>query len=261
MTVDVEKALKPLRNLRKILKDFPAHPTPEQVHDLRTRARRLEATVHALSPDPDRDVRRLLKAIKPLRKAAGKVRDVDVFIAHLYSLTNDPAGEGLVRLTEHLAGLREKHARRLNQVMDRRQKVARRRIQQYVRRLEQAEMPYGSVSPAAAQVLAAELVHWPKLHANNLHEFRIRAKELRYMLQMIQGANPAGLDGLAEVKDAAGEWHDWLELRTLAKRILDAEADGQILRQISAITRDKLRNALTVANRLRKLKLEIPQTA
>ncbi len=75
----VETAVKPLRKLYKELKDFPADPSAEQVHELRTQARRLEAVVHTFSSDSDGEGQRLLKLMKPVRKAAGKVRDVDVF--------------------------------------------------------------------------------------------------------------------------------------------------------------------------------------
>ncbi len=106
-------------------------------------------------------------------------------------------------------------------------------------------------SPAAAQMLAAELDNWPKLHAGNLHEFRIRAKELRYMLQLLPEVEAQRIEALGEVKDLAGEWHDWLELRELAKEILDLAADQETLRQIGAVTREKLRAGLAAANRLR----------
>jgi CHAD domain-containing protein len=110
-------------------------------------------------------------------------------------------------------------------------------------------------------MLAAQLDHWPKVQASNLHEFRIRAKELRYMLQLAPDVDQQRIDVLSEVKDAAGEWHDWLELHNLAKEVLDPEADRQILQQIAATKRDKLRAGLDAANRVRKLSLEVPRAA
>jgi CHAD domain-containing protein len=250
MNVDVQIAIRPLRKLYKELKDFPAEPSPEQVHELRTQARRLEAVVHTFSSDSEGEGQRLVKLMKPLRKAAGKVRDVDVFIAKLHQIEmkGDEAGEGLVRLIEHVASRREKHLGRLHRAIARRGKQIRRSMRHYGRWLESGE---GVTSPAAAQTLAAELDNWPKLQAGNLHEFRIRAKELRYMLQLLPDVDRQRIEALGEVKDLTGEWHDWLELRELAEEILDPAADHQTLKQIGAMTREKLRAGLAAANRLR----------
>jgi CHAD domain-containing protein len=261
MSVDYEKATNSVRKLRKLLNDFPARPSPEEVHKLRTRSRKLEAIVHALSPAHDPDAKRLLKQIKPLRKAAGKVRDMDVLTANLFSLSAQPAGEALVRFTEHLAELRRKHADQLHRVVKRNRKQARRCLKGYTTFLEQAEAEATVISPAAAQILAAQLEHWPKLHAENLHEFRIHAKELHYMLQLNPLTDEERIQALGETKDAAGAWHDWLELGNMAEEILDPEADRAILDQIHAIIRNKLRAGLTAANRLRKLSIEIPKAA
>jgi CHAD domain-containing protein len=258
MNVDVQNAIKPLRKLHELLKDFPVHPTPEEIHELRTRERRLEAIVHTFSSESDRDALRLLKLIKPVRKAAGRVRDMDVFAVRLHEIQIDPGTRGLVRLTEHVARVRDKQVARLHQAIARRGKRARRCIRQYLRTLEARG---GHISMATQQVLAAELDNWPRLHAGNLHQFRIRAKELRYMLQLVPGIDRRRMDALDQAKNVAGDWHDWLELHNLAKEILDPGSDRQILQQISAMKRDKLRAGLNAVNRLRKLSVDIPRAA
>ena len=258
MNVDVQAAIRPIRKLHKKLKDFPAHPAPEDVHKLRTKTRRLEAVVHAFSSDSDRKAQRLLKLTEPVRKALGKVRDMDVFIAKVHRIGDDSTREGLVRLVEHIATRREKHLGRLRRIIEQHRKEIRRALGQYARSLESGN---GVVSPAAAQILRAELDHWPEIDAANLHEFRIRVKELRYMLQLSADTDRGLLDALGEVKDLAGEWHDWVELHELAKAVLNPAEDRQILRELAAITRDKLRASLTAANRLRKSALDIKQAA
>jgi CHAD domain-containing protein len=257
MNVDVQAAIKPLRKLHKDLKDFPAHPTPDEVHELRTHTRRLEAIVHTFSSESDHDAQRLLRLTKPVRKAAGKVRDMDVFIAKIHQIRDDSASEGLVRLTEHIAIRREKSLSRLHQVIAHGYKEVRRAIEEYTRSLESES---AMMSPAP-QILGAELDNWPKLHAGNLHEFRIRAKELRYMLQLMADVDQQRMDLLGEAKDLAGEWHDWLELGALAKEVLDPPEDRVILKQIAAITRDKLRAGLTAANRLRSPRRSLSKAA
>src|SRR5579859_2774337 len=70
MAIELERMEKPLRKLRKILKEWPSDPPPEMVHKLRTQTRRTEAIVSSFMLDQEPEVRRLLKAMKPVRKAA-----------------------------------------------------------------------------------------------------------------------------------------------------------------------------------------------
>src|ERR1700751_2602183 len=78
MALDQAQLEKTIRKLRKLLKNMPKQPSPEQVHDLRTRIRRLEAITHALMLDRQREGRRLLNVTTSIRRRAGQVRDMDV---------------------------------------------------------------------------------------------------------------------------------------------------------------------------------------
>lgn len=76
--LDPKRVLKPTRKLRKLLKNMPKQPAPEQVHDLRTNTRRFEAILAAVSPEAMQKEKNLLKDLAAIRKKAGKVRDIDV---------------------------------------------------------------------------------------------------------------------------------------------------------------------------------------
>lgn len=264
MTVDIDRAAKPMRKLRKLLKNFPTNPRPEQVHSLRTQTRRLEATLHALSGEATKDTRRLLKLLKPVRRSAGTVRDMDVLITKLVSLNSHASEEGMVRLVEHLSSMRMEHVNHLQRVVKRRRNEARGRLRRAARHLERSrsgDSPLVIESPAAPQIVATELDHWPKLHRDNLHEFRKQVKELRYMLQLAPGSDGHLLEAFGQVKDTAGEWHDWLQLENLAHSVLDPAQDGALLRDIRSKMREKLRVALTAANELRRNGFELPLAA
>jgi CHAD domain-containing protein len=179
-------------------------------------------------------------------------------MAKLHELPADSDTEGMALLTEHIAGRRERHLAHLHRAIARRRKEVCRAIRRYSHSLEAGNVLRG---PAAPDILTAKLDNWPGLHAGNLHEFRICAKELRYMLQLVPETDRQRMNALAEVKDLAGDWHDWLELRSLAKEILDSAEDRQILRQMDAITRAKLHAGLNAANHLRRSSLEFPQAA
>jgi CHAD domain-containing protein len=249
-----EQVEKPFRKLRKQLSGFPARPRPEEVHSLRIQTRRLEATVAAIVLDREKPSRRLVKTIKPLRKAAGKVRDMDVMIGDALTLSGDPAAEPLVRLVEHLANMRVRHARKLRGVIRTQEQDARRLLKQCSKLIRKRlkDDPAAADGEAAPQILMTELRHWPELEAGNLHMFRIRIKELRYMLQLSRQADGKLVDALGEVKDAIGSWHDWVELLKIAQKVLDPGHDRETLKRIEDTGNQKLDHAFRIANRMRE---------
>jgi CHAD domain-containing protein len=245
---------KPLRKLRKQLKALSSDPRPADVHSLRTQARRLEATVAAVVPGRNKTSRRLLKLITPVRKAAGKVRDMDVLIGDALMLADSHGSESMVRLVEHLARMRVKHARKLHDIVEQQRPEARKQLKQSSKMLKKAvKKDWGDRSgEAAPQTLISELGHWPDLNAGNLHMFRIRIKELRYMLELSDEADQTLIASLGTVKDAIGEWHDWVELLRIAQKVLDAEADGGNLKRLEDIVNERLESAVATANQLRE---------
>jgi CHAD domain-containing protein len=253
MKMQPQPVEKPLRKLRKQLKQFPLHPRPEDVHSLRTQTRKLEAILTAMSIDLNKPCRRLVKAIKPVRKSAGKVRDMDVLIANAATLS-DGHKETVVRLVEHLAATRMKGARELYSVVRARQRDARKLLKQsskLVRRKLKDDSPAVN-GEAAPQILITQLSHWPELDAGNLHPFRIQVKELRYMLQLTRQADGKLGDALGEVKDSIGDWHDWVELLKIAQNVLDPHTDREVLKQIEETGKQKLERGLAIANRVRE---------
>ncbi|MFZ0395126.1 MAG: CHAD domain-containing protein [Terracidiphilus sp.] len=254
MRIEIDKAVRPARRLRTLLKQAPSELTPEYVHTVRTQARRLEAIVHAISFTHERRARRLLKRVKPLRKAAGGVRDMDVMIAKVLSVADGMGGDrrdALLRLTGQMSAVRERNAERLRRLIERRGKTLCSKLKSYASRMGKAEPDELGVSMAAPQMLTAQLQHWPRLRAGNLHEFRIQAKELRYMLQLMPEMDEHTLNAFARVKDVAGEWHDWLQVHEYAGKVLDAKEDHEILRRLGEIEHEKLRAALVTANAIR----------
>lgn len=255
MRLNIDKAVRPVLRLRKLFKEIPVDLPPEYVHEVRTQARRLEAAVHALSSRRDQRAQRLLKRVKPIRKTAGDVRDMDVMIEKLLAVANQMqrnGGDALSRLTEEMAALRGKSANQLRRLLKRHGKPLRGKLKRYAARVEKAGDGLLAESAAAPQALAAELQHWPPLRADNLHDFRIHAKELRYMLQLMPEMDEHTLQPFTRVKDVSGDWHDWLQLREFAARVLDGGRDREILTRLGAIEHEKLGAALAAANAARR---------
>ncbi|MFL6303303.1 MAG: CHAD domain-containing protein [Candidatus Sulfotelmatobacter sp.] len=261
MPLDQDKLESSFRKLRKSLKSVPKQPSPDEVHDLRTRTRRLESTLHALMLDQKQDGQRLLQIVSPIRKKAGKVRDMDVLTNFAASLANDDQ-ECRTQLLEHLGARRLQSARRLRDTVAQKRQKARRRLGQYSRFIGSSvtasrkngsnNQRWPAEATATALQLSSELTAWPRLNASNLHPYRLKVKELRYVLQLAEGQDSEFIDGLGEVKDAIGEWHDWNELAAAATETLDHGSRCKVLKQIRETATAKFDHALSLAEAMRK---------
>jgi CHAD domain-containing protein len=257
MALDPKKLNKPFTQLRKTLKKFPRKPTPDDVHDVRTRTRKVEATLKAVHMNRKRKGQRILDAVTPVRKRAGKVRDMDVLIAFASGLKSDRDHDCLVQLLEHLGNERYRNARKLH-------KTAAAHLAEashYLRRCSQTMQrkinrdgdlnPWPADAASGALQLSSQLQRWPKLNRQNLHLFRLKVKELRYFLQL-SGQENELVKALGEVKDAVGEWHDWVELETIANDLLQDHPSCDVRKQIHTGAQHRFGKALALANHLRK---------
>ncbi len=260
MALNEKRLEKSTRKLRKILKKRSEHLDPKDVHDLRTRSRRIESAIEATQLSPRRNERKLLRNLRRIRKKAGKVRDMDVLTSHLLGLHVKGEEDCLTQLAEHLGMRRYKHAEKLRLAIERSGKKTRRRLNRTWRRFKRAIANDGSesgqslesIAAATALQQAADLASPPSLNRGNLHPYRIKVKELRYVLQAgAGGGDRKFIESLGQVKDAIGEWHDWEELIAIADDVLDHRPHCALIDELKRIGREKYESALTVANRMR----------
>jgi CHAD domain-containing protein len=262
MAIELDRLEKPLRQLRKSLKSLSKDPPPEEVHKLRTRARHIEAIAPALTPDQTKKTRRLLKSIRPVRKAAGSVRDMDVLTGNALRLPKNSHSESLVRLMEHLGNTRQQSAGALLETVSERRKSARQILKKYTKLVEASLNGKSSGSAAngkparnaqaAILGLKQELRRWPALAEANIHPFRLKVKELRSILQLFPHSDEVFVAALGKVKDRIGDWHDWQQLSGFAREVLDPREDEALLAQIDSTGRHKLDEALAASNSLRR---------
>lgn len=271
MAEELEHAGKAVRDLRRALKSLPEEPRPEAVHRLRTTTRRVEAIVSVFSELQGKESRRVLKSIEPIRKAAGGVREMDVMIADARKLTRYVAGDSLNRLVEQLRIARRQNAAELRRVLSRRRSAARQKLGDYLSlirkasaRAQRMQSPSGppsdahdGIHAAAAQVVR-ELGNWPQLNAENIHPFRLKVKELRYILQLSSDANSKLGEALGDVQRRIGDWHDWHQLHEIASQVLTPERDLALLERVDRTAKRKFDQALATANRLRGKYLSMP---
>ncbi len=263
MPIDLSRLEKPVRKIRKLLKKMSSDPKPDQVHDLRTNSRRLEAALRAMSLDSRGNGRKVLKSVSKLRKRAGRVRDMDVLTSYASGLgLNDGEQECSVQLLEHLGAERRKAARKLYQSQKKFSDSLRPRLKrafaQFEKAIAQAEDgdPKGATAPtdvtASVLHLVSQLSRPAHLGRTNLHPYRLKVKELHNLLRMAENSKDEEfVNTLGQVKDAIGEWHDWEELLGIAKELL-SHPNCDLLHELKQRANDRYNSALASTESMRK---------
>lgn len=244
------QARKPIRDLRKSLGALRKDPPQKAVHELRTRTRKVEAITAALPLAPKHCPNKLLKSLKPLRKAAGKVRDLDVFVAKVNALLRGRNQASLELLLQNLHQMRTSDANQLAEKIQQHRSKTQKRLKKFSKRVKK-HCESEPLDARQAYALFDELSRWPRLTLDNLHGFRIKVKELRYMMQLVSGANPDFMKALDRTKVQIGSWHDWAELHTIASELLDVEKDQTAINQIADQENKNLKSAMRAAQNLR----------
>jgi CHAD domain-containing protein len=266
-----------VQKLRKSLKGFSTNPAPDQVHDLRTRTRRVESILQALNLASSSNERKLLAGLKVIRKRSGKVRDMDVLTADVVGLGLQDDSDCVVRLTHHLGVQRHRHAGKLHDDVQRRASELRQRLKTAQRKLDKAVERFanskrdldGGDGAAGAPMhamsealrLSKELSEIRNLGRDNLHPYRLEVKRLRYILEIAETGGRqrnAFIQELKQVQDLIGEWHDWLELSGIARKVLKQHPDCKLVKKIEAITHKKFDQALRETEKLRRQYLQSP---
>ena len=266
--LDPKRVLKPTRKLRKLLKNMPKQPAPQQVHDLRTNTRRFEAILAAVSPEAVQKEKNLLKDPAAIRKKAGKVRDMDVLTDYAAGLEADGKDNCRVWLIEHLGAERKNDAKKLHRAITSHANSVRSGLKSASARLEKILCANGdkktcdpieamAQATASALKLESKLFDPAHLSRNNLHPYRLKVKELHNVLRTgVNSTHHEFVETLNSVKDSIGEWHDWEELLATAKKELD-HANCKLIRELKSTADRKYAEALAQTESMRKKYLQI----
>ena len=260
MGVDLDRIEKSTRQLRKALKEQPGNPTADEIHDMRTHTRRLEAAVEALALADRHNERRLLKGLHGLRKRTGKIRDMDVFTGHAITVkVSEDERDCLVRLLESLGAERHRHVTKLRGRMRADGTTLRWRLKRTFDHISAAQANGSSSASDAFQEaaalalrLSASLAEPRRLNKSNLHPYRLKVKELRYVLQMAARPEDTIINELGKVKDAIGEWHDWEELVSIASELNTHGPKCTLVQELKHIAEKQYERALVLTNRTRR---------
>ena len=278
MPIDQQRSRHLFLKLNRLLSRVPAHPTPEAVHQLRTTTRRVEALLAALSPDGDRNQRRLARSLKRMRRRAGRIRDLDVHQGALRSLK---IGRDSTRKQQLMAELAERRSRQERKLLNRLDKESVADLRKRLRRAAQQVLglPKGprrsriSTAPnpgprpkPVEEPLALALRMFSRLAREtgpltdaNLHQFRTRCKRVRYVAEM--GGDTRQIQAVVKefkrLQDAVGIWHDWLTLMQTADQLFAGASDSALLNALQNITRAKFVEALRTSSEVKRSLLAV----
>ena len=271
MADELERVRKALRELGKSLQSLNGDSAPKDVHKLRTASRRVEAIAGVLEAADGKKSRRLVKSIEPVRKAAGGVRDMDVLLADARKLARYCDGESLNHLVAHLETARQQNAGELQHALHHRRKAVLEDLKEYSKFVALVAKHAQSSSRSGAQAsrtqeeihssamnVMRELGDWKPLDADNLHEFRLKVKQLRYTLQLDAQADASLVEALGDVQRRIGDWHDWHQLEEIARAVLIYDEDRALLDRIGETVKRRFERALAAANALRGKYLNMP---
>ncbi len=244
------------RKLSRIAKKVSTDPDPERVHQLRTTVRRLETLLAAAGIKRGK----LLKQLARMRRRAGKVRDVDVQIKALREIRLEASGTEKARVLRHLQKTHRKRARKL---MAAAQKELADRLQSrlnaaLLKVIMQSATPRKDYTAAALDRFAKLAASYPTFKEENLHQFRMACKRVRYLAEM-SGETPAAERVVAQLKriqDAIGDWHDWLTLTETAENVI-AASHSPLLAALRTRRRAKFIHALRVVAEAKYALLEM----
>ncbi len=124
---------------------------------------------------------------------------MDVFAEFASTLAGDGEEECLNQLLEYLSTKRRKAAGKLRDAIAKQRETVDRRLERYSCLVQEElsgskddpliRQQWQSMALVAASQLSDELSAWPRLTVANMHSFRLKVKELRYILQLVDQSN------------------------------------------------------------------------
>ncbi len=231
-------------------------PKPKPVHQVRSATRRLEASLELLTissdiPDMKRKSKSLRGSLRKIRRAAGKVRDLDVHRELLGGYTKTGVTD---KLDKELAEIREKAAHKLQKWLQQNHTKVQLELDDLEITLKPAldlNLSGGGLA-GMARTWFAEAVHGlDPQQDDDLHSIRKACKTARYLAEVGEDDSKAAAKAAARFESsqqALGAWHDHLLLLGEAKNSLPCESN--VIAAIAADTGRLRQRAGSMAKRL-----------
>jgi CHAD domain-containing protein len=262
MSIDSKRSRVVFQKLEQDLVKLSSKPRAENVHRFRTGTRRLQILLGELSPNLDRNQKKLLKMLGRIRKRAGKVRDLDVQLAGLRSLKFPREPRRKRQLVDRLIELRSQQETKLRKAVD---EDTVREIRKRLKRAGKKFDPVATRDPLAVAKGMLEgiaRVDAPVTEAL-LHRYRILSKRARYAAEFAEHSREAEqfIAGIKRIQDALGDWHDWLTLTQTASGQLGEVRESSLVAELHNVTGAKFRHAVAALSHLRSTRAVAKPTA
>ncbi len=251
MAMDSKLSKAVFQKLEQDLIKLSSKPRAFNVHRFRTGTRRLQILLGELSPDLNRNQRKLLKLLGSVRRRAGKLRDLDVQLGALRSLKVAREPRRKTQLVNQLIELRARQEKKLTREVD------RDAVREIWKRLDRARKDFQPSLCRDPLTVARNMLKRidPQLPITEplLHRYRILGKRARYAAEFA-GNLPETQQFIAQLKrlqDALGDWHDWLTLTKNAGDHLGDLRESALVAELHNVTGAKFRNAVTVLGQVR----------
>lgn len=231
--------------LETVMAQVMARPRKEAVHRLRSTTRRIEAHLEVVEELAHRDsgfrvvvgeMPRVRKLLHRVRRAAGRVRDVDVARERAKEFTAGEVAPGIRReagdLRKKLKGERKREGQDLLALL----KGPGLKLQPSLEQLVDALEPVSEVGMSAVELEALTRAWYErqlkaagleKRQVNRMHWIRKSAKLARYMAET--GLAARVVREFATVQTAGGQWHDCLNLLDMARERLGKRSELVLL--------------------------------
>jgi CHAD domain-containing protein len=240
------------RELDQDLARLSSKTRRENIHRLRTGARRLQIMLTDLSPQKNGNQKKLLKLLSRLRKRAGKVRDLDVQLAALRSLKMPREPRRKTQLINELIELRAEQENKLRKTAD---KDTVRETRKRLKRANKSFDPKAGRNPLAVgkEMLQRIDTEGAPLTEVLMHQYRIATKRARYAAEFAATSSESAqfIAMCKRIQDALGDWHDWLTLTQTASKHLGDVRDSSLVAELHNVTGAKFRHAGVVLSQLR----------
>jgi CHAD domain-containing protein len=214
----------------------------EALHDFRVALRRLRSTLKLLAPALEGALnRKQLRRLRGVARRTGAAREDEVLLAWLEEARDRLAAPYRGALDWLIDRVELRRAEAVREVLDEAWPRFRRLAPRLSRRLSarvQAGAQPASLSALLAGALRTQLLALRAAlgevvggeDATGLHQARIEAKRLRYLLEPLRGHATAdaseAVAALKALQDLLGSWHDRHQAReALASALVEAAAD------------------------------------
>jgi CHAD domain-containing protein len=247
----------------RISKDMRRNPAPEQVHQFRTTLRRIESAIAPAAAVLTSKDEKLLTDLKRIRKSAGRLRDIDVQLEALSSLTIDRGFDQKKQLQQALERKRRRRAAKLeNSLKDFSGSLPK--VARLATKVAEAHSDKGhgevdfyrlAMDQWSHAAVKYELNTKRDFSPDTLHGLRLDLKRVRYTAEMgIQDGNKRLIAQAKRIQDAIGQWRDLATLSETAEKVLNNYQNSSLVSLLKNLSGAKqvaaVRTSIDVTNEM-----------